>query len=253
MKIISICSEKGGAGKTTTTVGIAKSLVKLGFKVLTIDLDQQGNLGRSLGFIKDGKVTSAELLYNTISGMDTDIQDIIRHADNGIDYIPSSQMLTSITSLMANDADSNYIVRRALDNAVFKAYDFILIDCRTLLDLLVANAMNASDYVIIPVESGVYSFDGLEKMLNKVESIRNSTNPKLQMLGILLNKVQRTTVSMSIIDSVRESCPNITFQTVLPFCPAQSEDIAMGVDKDGKMTRAFGEVAEEIVTKVFGV
>jgi chromosome partitioning protein len=250
MKIISICSEKGVVGKTTTAIGIARGLTKKNYKVLVVDLDQQGNSGSALGFIKDGRLTSAELLYNTISGMDTDVASIIRHSDMGIDYIPSSQMLTSITSLMANDADSNYIVKKALNSPVIQDYDFVIVDCRTLLDLLVANALNASDYVIIPVESGKYSFDGLDKMLGKVSSIKASTNPNIDVLGILLNKVQRTNISASITDSVREAYPEITFQTPVAFCPAQSENIALGISKNGSLTEAFDAITDEIIAKV---
>lgn len=203
-KIISVCSEKGGVGKTTTTVNVAGGLVQLGKKVLVIDLDQQQNASRTLGYIKDGKLTVAELIYNAVADIDTNLSDVIRHNESGIDYIPSSPMLTNITSTMANDEDSNYILRRILSNDVFAEYDYILLDCRTLLDLLASNAMNASNYVIIPVESGIYAYEGLDKMLNKVASVNNSTNRNLRVLGILLNKMQRTNVSVSLADSIRD-------------------------------------------------
>lgn len=97
-KIISICSEKGGVGKTTTTVNVAGGLVQLGKKVLVIDLDQQQNASRTLGYIKDGKPTISELIYNEVADIKTDFSEIIRHSESGIDYIPSSPMLTNITS-----------------------------------------------------------------------------------------------------------------------------------------------------------
>lgn len=100
-KIISVCSEKGGVGKTTTTVNVAGGLVQLGKKVLVIDLDQQQNASRTLGYIKDGKLTVAELIYNSVADIDTNLSDVIRHNESGIDYIPSSPMLTNITSTMA--------------------------------------------------------------------------------------------------------------------------------------------------------
>lgn len=188
---ISVCSEKGGVGKTVSTTNIAGGLVRLDKKVLVVDLDQQQNLSATLGYIKDGKPTVSEFIYNAVADIETDYRSAIRHSESGIDYIPSSAMLTNITSTMANDTDSNYILKRIFDNEVFDSYDYILFDCRTLLDLLVSNAMNASDYVVIPVESGVYAYDGLEKMIDKVSSINNSTNRYLRILGILLNKRQR--------------------------------------------------------------
>lgn len=253
--IISICSEKGGAGKTTTTLNIASGLVKSGKKVLVIDLDQQGNASRALGFIKDGKPSVSEVIYNISAGMETNYADTIRHNDNGIDYVPSSPMLTNITTFMASDSDSNYVLKRAFSNEEYSKYDYILLDCRTLLDLLVSNAMNASNYVVIPVECGVFSFDGLDKMLDKVSSINNSTNRQLKVLGILLNKYHRTNVSTSIVDSVRDGYNNLPFETVIPFCPAQSEMAVITQkscvdDKNSSMGIAFTKVAKEMLDRI---
>lgn len=147
------------------------------------------------------------------------------------------------------------MLKRAVQNDVYAQYDYILFDCRTLLDLLVSNAMNASDYIVIPVECGVFSFDGLEKMLNKVTSINNSTNKNLRVLGILLNKFNRTNVSSSIVDSVREEYEKLTFDTVIPFCPAQSETAVLNQkccvdDKNSSMGVAFTRVSEEILNRI---
>lgn len=253
--IISICSEKGGAGKTTATVNIASGLAKHGKKVLVVDLDQQGNASRSFGYVKDGKPTIAEVIYNLSAGIEMNYADTIRHGDNGVDYVPSSQMLTNITTFIAGDSDSNYILKRVLENEVYSQYDYILLDCRTLLDLLVSNAMNASTHVIIPVECGVFSFDGLEKMLHKVTSINNSTNRQLKVLGILLNKFNRTNVSSSIVDSVKESYDSLTFDTIIPFCPAQSEMAVISQkscvdDKNSSLGAAFAKISEETIQRV---
>lgn len=252
---ISICSEKGGVGKTTTAANIAGGLAKTGNKVLVLDLDQQQNVSYALGYIKDGKPTIAELIYNTVAGIDTDISSAIRHTENGIDYIPASQMLTSITSTIATDSDSNYVIRRLLMNSAFEAYDFIIMDCRTLLDLLVSNAMNASDHVIIPVESGVYAYNGLDKMLAKVASINNSTNRTLRVMGILLNKMQRTTVSTSLAESIRDEYTELTFKTTIPYCPAQTEKAVLEqsasvFDDRSTLGQAYIKLTNEIIHKV---
>lgn len=253
-KIISVSSEKGGVGKTTVTVNVASGLAKLGKKVLVIDLDQQGNASQALGYIKDGKPTIAELIYNTIAGIDIDYSETIRHGSDGVDYVAASPMLTAITTFMANSSDSNYILKSVLSNDVYSDYDYILLDCRTLLDLLVSNAMNASDRIIIPVESGVFSFEGLSKMIDKVKSINATTNPKLKVLGILLNKQIRTNVSMSIADSIREAYPDLTFSATIPFCPAQTENAVceakscVSIDRSSVGT-AFINVAKEILER----
>jgi chromosome partitioning protein len=253
--IISICSEKGGVGKTTATVNIASGLAKMGKKILVIDLDQQGNCSYSLGYVGDNKPTIAELIYNEVSNVNMiSVTDTIRHSDNGIDYIPASPMLTNITSIISNDSDSNYVLKRCLSDECFNQYDYILIDCRTLLDLLVANAMNTSQYVIIPVENGIYSYVGLEKMIDKVTSINKSTNPQLRVLGILLNKQQRTVVGNSISDTVKGDYQELTFKTTIPYCPAQVEKSVINQvscldNKNSSLSKAFMQLAEEIVTK----
>lgn len=254
--IISICSEKGGVGKTTTTVNLAGGLARSGKSVLVLDLDQQKNASYALGYIKDGKLTAAELIYNTVAGIETVHSSAIRHNENGIDYIPASPMLTNITSTIANDTDndSNYVIKRLLSNEVFEKYDYILIDCRTLLDLLVSNAMNASDYIIIPVESGIYAYNGLDKMLDKVSSINNSTNKRLKVLGILLNKMQRTTVSTSLAQSIREEYESMTFKTQIPYCLAQTEHAVLTktanvFDEKSTLGKTFLELTKEIIDK----
>lgn len=253
MKIISFCSEKGGVGKTTTTVNMGVQLSQMGDRVLIVDLDGQGNASRFLGFVRDGKPTSAELIYNAVADMQTDMNDVIRHSQNFeyLDYIPSNQMLTGITNFMANHADSNHILRNLFRSDYFvQNYDYILFDCRTLLDLLVSNALNASDYVIIPVESGIYSFDGLSKMLDKVDSIHNSTNADLELLGIVLNKQNRTIVGTSVADSIRDKYQKQVFINSVPYLPAQCEGNVLGVYKDNSLNTAFRNLASELVYRI---
>lgn len=255
--IISICSEKGGVGKTTTTANLAGELVRKGNRVLVVDLDQQMNVSYALGYIKDGKPTAAELIYNTVAGIESDRGTAIRHSGQGIDYIPASPMLTNITSTIANDTenDSNYVLKRLFSSSPFTEYDYILLDCRTLLDLLVSNAMNASDYVVIPVESGIYAYNGLDKMLDKVASINNSTNKQLRVLGILLNKMQRTTVSTSLAESIRDEYTELTFKTQIPYCPAQTEKAVLSqkanvFDERSTLGMAFVELTDEIISRI---
>lgn len=250
--IISIISEKGGVGKSTCAVNIAKALTSKGKKVLVVDLDGQANASKALGFSPDGKQTSAELIYNTVAGIKSDLKEIIRHSDNGTDYIPASQMLTGIVTFIANDTDSNYVLRRALADPVFKEYEYIFFDCRTLLDLLAANALNASNRCIIPVESGLYSYMGLHQMIDKVQSINNSTNRELKILGIILNKQQRTSVAQEIAKDVRERYGGYVFDTAVPYCPAQAEQAVMGASipvKQSSLKTAFAKIADEVIER----
>lgn len=252
--IISVCSEKGGVGKTTTTTNLAGGLAKNGKKVLVLDLDQQQNASHSLGYVKDGRPTTAELIYNTVAGIPIDYADAIRTCESGVDYIPSSPMLTNITGTIANDTenDSNFVIKRLLSNSDFKKYDYILLDCRTILDLLISNALNASNYIIIPVDLGIYAYNGLDKMLDKVASINNTTNRDLRVLGVLLNKIQRTNVNMSLADSIKNEYSNLTFKTSIPYCPAQTELAVLNqkscvFDERSSLGKAFMELTDEVI------
>lgn len=254
--IISVISEKGGVGKTTTAVNTARCLAGKGKKVLVIDLDQQGNASKALGYTHDGKLTSAEIIYNTIAGIDMDCSEAVRRSESGVDYIPASPMLTGITTFIANDSDSSYVVKRVLCKEFFNSYDYIIFDCRTLLDLLAANALNASTHVIIPVESGLYSYMGLHKMIDKVKSINNSTNRHLKVLGILFNKLQRTVVAQEIIEDVKARYGDFVFETTIPFCPAQAEQAVLEdrlSSNKSSLGKAFMSVADEIIKRAGNV
>ncbi len=256
-KIISICSEKGGVGKTTTTINLAGGLAKRGKEVLILDLDQQQNASHALGYVKDGRPTTAELIYNTVAGIPIDYAEAIRTCGNGVDYIPSSPMLTNITGTIANDTenDSNFVLRRLLFNEVFAEYDYILLDCRTILDLLISNALNASDYVIIPVDLGIYAYNGLDKMLDKVASINNTTNRSLRVLGVLLNKLQLTNVKTSLAESIRSEYSELTFKASIPYCPAQTELAVLNqtssvFDERSSLGTAFMNLTDEVISIV---
>lgn len=250
--IISTISEKGGVGKTTVSVSTARGLSALSKKVLVIDLDQQCNASKAFGFVPDGKPTSSEIIYNAIAEIETDYSQSVRHSESGVDYIPASRLLTGITSFIANDSDSSYVLRKIMQNDFFKRYDYIIFDCRTLLDLLVANAMNASDRIIIPVECGLYSYMGLHGLIDKIISVNNSTNRNLKLLGIVMNKQQRTSVAGEIMNEIKKQYGKFLFETVIPFCPAQAEQLVLAdkfESEKSSLNRAFLNVAKEVIRR----
>ena len=250
--IISTISEKGGVGKTTVSVNTARGLAALGKKVLVIDIDQQCNASKAFGYVPDGKPTSSEIIYNAVAEIETNYGEAVRHSKSGVDYIPASRLLTGITSFIANDSDSSYVLKKIMHNDYFKGYDYIIFDCRTLLDLLVANAMNASDRIIIPVECGLYSYMGLHGLIDKIISINNSTNRNLKLLGIVMNKQQRTSVAGEIMNEIKKQYGKFLFETVIPFCPAQAEQSVL-TDKfetdKSSLNKAFLNIAEEIIQR----
>lgn len=254
-QIISITNEKGGVGKTTTTYNLACALSKLGKNVLVCDLDKQCNLSKTCGYIPDGKPTMCDLVFQSCMGAEPVPAAAIRTSDAGIDYIASSKMLDTINSQIAGDADSNYVLKRIFSSDGFKQYDYILLDNKPAIDILTQNALNASDYVIIPIEAGIYAFDGIDALTSKINSLGATTNPKLRVMGILYNKSEKVTkLGKAVASATAQKYGKLMFNTVVPNRKAQTEDaisLQRGcVDiKGNTLADTYMALAEEVIER----
>lgn len=209
-KVISIVNQKGGVGKTTTTINLGAALAMEKQKVLIIDFDQQANATTGLGVNKEDILfdvtdffTHIALLRNAI--IKTSVENLL--------LIPATIKLANIEESLYQVPDKEYLLARKLD--VLKSeFDYILIDCPPSLGLIVDNALYASDSVIIPVECGYYSYDALTQMISKTDKIQKSKNIEIE--GILITKLDnRTTVGYEIIEKVRFLFPNKIFDTII--------------------------------------
>jgi len=250
-KIISFSNEKGGIGKTTATINVAKVLAKKGYKALVVDLDGQCSASKALGFVKDKKPTVADLIYDTVSGRQTSYEDYIRQSENGVFYIPASQMLSTAVSNLGVAENSSFVLKEIFKDEFFSQYDFILFDCRTLLDLLVQNALNASEYVVIPEMPTVFGFDSLEEFLGKIEKRKNETNAKLKVLGILYNNRPNTAIADDIIASARDIYGELIFKRVINATPAQAEKMVLGERVKGSFADGFTAITEDILERIY--
>ena len=253
-KIISIISEKGGVGKTTTTFILACGLKKLNKKVLVLDLDKQCNLSSTCGYKPDDELNICDIIYNVTNNRNIDYSKAIRHAECGIDYIPSCEMLDSINSQISQDFDYNYVLKRILAKEEFAVYDYILCDNKTAIDILTQNALNASCFVLLPIDAGIYSFDGISRIISKVNSLQATTNPELKMLGILLNKSKNTKVGKAVKEATESLYNDVLFKTVVPAREAQVEDAISNtvgcVDiKSNTLGSIYMELAKEVLKR----
>ena len=191
-KIIAIANQKGGVGKTTTTLSIGVALAKENKKVLLVDADPQGNLTTSLGYYEqeDMPVTLADLMYAEIMDKEIKIHDAILHHEEKIDLIPSDISLSAIELSLGNAMSREFILKNCL-NTVKNEYDYILIDCMPSLGLIPINCLACSNEIIIPVQSQYLAMRGMTYLFETVSKVRRTINPNLRVKGILLTLVDR--------------------------------------------------------------
>ncbi len=249
--VISIANEKGGVGKTTTARNIGAGLAKVGKRVLEIDLDQQCNLSDYHGF--DFKVTTtiAEVIYAEVANQPIDYSSAVKTNDDGVDYIPASKMLATTTSILSNDNDSQTVLRRVLSHDFFNQYDYIIIDCRPSLDLLVVNALVASDQLIIPIQAEKFSLDGVSAIMNSYKRVKSTQNPTLEIGGMLITMYNRTNLAKEIEQLLREDYGNLVFQTVIPRLSEASNSTcnqkSLVDTKNSRLGEKYMAVVEEIL------
>ena len=248
-KIISIVNQKGGVGKTTTTVNLGASLTIEKQKVLLIDFDQQANATISLGINReDINYDIVDILLNS-----AEVEDVILKTNvESLDIIPASIRLSQLEDLLYNTDYKEWILYKKIESLKNK-YDYILIDCPPSLGLIIDNALFASDSVIIPVECGFYAYDALTQMVNKIDEVQKIK--KINIEGILLTKLDnRNTFGYSIVEKVRFMFPNKTFKTIISASSHIQEAPMYGktviqFSYNSRGSKEYRDLAKEILGK----
>lgn len=253
-KVIAVANQKGGVGKSTTVYNLGAGLAMNGKKVLLLDVDPQGDLTKMLGHRKphDMPLTLGNVMNDIVAGISGTEHPEIMHHYEGFDFVPGNRSLSAVEIGLVNVMSRETVLRQYIDS-IKRDYDYVLLDCRPSLGMLVINALAASDHVLIPVQADYLAAEDMTELLGTVQQVKRQINPKLQVGGIFLTMANDTNFRKEIVTAVKENYGKRlpVLHTVIPATVRLAE--VSTADKsifkhepNGKAAQAYGSLVKEV-------
>lgn len=250
-EIMAIANQKGGVGKTTTTINLAAALGEKGKKVLIIDMDPQGNTSSGLGIDKDELDTT---VYQLMIGDNTFDECVQKNVFDNLDVLAANVNLAGIEIETMDMEDRSYILSNIIDK-VKDQYDFIIIDCPPSLNSLTINAMTTADSVLVPIQCEYYALEGLSQLIYTINLVKDRLNPRLVINGVVFTMYDgRTNLSMQVIENVRNNLNQTIYNTIIPRGVRLAEAPSHGLpitryDSRSTGAKAYLALADEIIER----
>lgn len=250
-RIIAIANQKGGVGKTTTTINLSACLAEKGKKVLAIDMDPQGNMTSGLGVDKD---SVEKTVYDLIIG-EAQIEEIIcKEVLENLDVLPTNIDLSAAEIELIGIENKEYIIKNEVEK-VKENYDFIIIDCPPSLSMLTINAMTTADSVLVPIQCEYYALEGLSQLIHTIELVKERLNSNLEIEGVVFTMYDaRTNLSLQVVENVKDNLNQNIYKTIIPRNIRLAEAPSYGMpinqyDPKSSGAESYRLLADEVIEK----
>ena len=248
-RIIAIANQKGGVGKSTTAINLSSCLGEMGQKVLTIDMDPQGNTTSGMGVDKDEQENT---VYELLLG-ETNIEDCILKLDfDGLSLIPSNVNLAGAEIELIGIEEKEYILKNQVEK-IKNNYDYIIVDCPPSLNMLTINAMTTANTVLVPIQCEYYALEGLSQLMHTIELVQERLNPELEMEGVVFTMYDaRTNLSLQVVENVKNNLNQTIYKTIIPRNVRLAEAPSHGLpinyyDSKSSGAESYKLLAEEVI------
>lgn len=251
-RVIAIANQKGGVGKTTTSINLSSCLAEAGKSVLVIDLDPQGNTTSGLGIDKSEiENTVYELMLDECT-----IRESMVNVENieGLTVIPSNVNLAGAEIELLGIAEKEYILKNAVDY-IKDDYDYVMIDCPPSLNMLTVNAMTTADSILVPIQCEYYALEGISQLIHTIDLVQERLNPKLNIEGVVFTMYDaRTNLSSDVVDNVKENLTANVYNTIIPrnvrLAEAPSHGLPINLyDSKSAGAESYRNLAKEIINR----